>query len=114
MIDEGPSDVNITTRNDTTVDFRCVASTDSSTPLTLSWRKDDAGLDTRDPRVNLTEHKTMLSLNLHDLSLEEIETRYAGVYTCIARNGYSSQELSAKLVVQTAGTKDKGMISYQI
>ena len=98
----------VATGNDR-VDFRCVASTDNSTPLTLSWRKDDAGLDTHDPRVNLTEDNTLLRLDLHDLSLVEIEKNYTGEYKCIASNGYSSQEIAAKLAVQIAG---KGMISY--
>ena len=100
----------VITGNDS-VDFRCVASTDNSTPLTLSWRKDDAGLDTHYPRVNLTEDNTLLRLDLHDLSLEEIEEYYTGVYKCIASNGYSSQEMSAKLAVQIAG---KVMISYHL
>ena len=98
-MNEGPSDVMVATGNDS-VDFRCVASTDSSTPLTLSWRKDDADLDTHDPRVNLTEDNTLLTIDLHDLSLEEIEKNYTGVYKCIASNGYSSQEMSAKFAVQ--------------
>ena len=100
----------VATGNDS-AHFRCVASTDSSTLLTLLWRKDDAGLDTHDPRVNLTEDNTLLSLDLHDMSLEEIENNYTGVYKCIASNGYSSQEMSAKLAVQIA---DKGMICYHL
>ena len=102
----------VATGNDT-VDFRCVASTDSSTPLTLSWWKDDAGLDTHDRRVNLTEDKTLLTLDLHDLSLEEIDKKYMGTYKCIARNGYSSQEKSANLVLamKIPGTSAKGMVN---
>ena len=112
-IDESPQDVMLATGNDT-VDFRCVASTDSSTPLTLSWRKDDAGLDTHDPRVNLTEDSTLLSFDLHDLSLEEINKKYVGVYKCIARNGYSSQEKSANLALGvTIPETDKGMVSTE-
>ena len=104
------NDVTVATGNDR-VDFRCVAFTDSSTPLTLLWRKYDAGLDTHDPRVNLTEDNTLLSLDLHDLSPEEIEKNYTGVYKCIASNGYSSQEKKANFAVQIA---DKGMVSHHL
>ena len=110
MIDEGPKDVMVLPGNDT-VDFQCVASTDRSTLLALSWRKDNVNVNTSDPRINIAEDGTLLTLNFFNLPNADIEKRYAGVYKCIASNSYTSQEKSAKLTVKFPGISDTGMVS---
>ena len=80
----------------TEVRFQCEASSDDSTPVTITWKKDN------DPVALNTYHwftKTPreLIINTAGLSLNYFATNYLGDYICEARNGHSYAEAKAAL-----------------
>ena len=88
-----PQDVHIALEE---VRFNCEASSDDSTPVLITWKKDDTLISMeRDPRITITA--TDLIITLVGLSLYDIDTNYKGDYVCVADNGYSDAKAKATL-----------------
>ena len=93
MITVAPQDVHFT-RGLEEVRFHCDASSDDSTPVIITWEKDDALIDTdTDPRITISV--TELIINLVGLSVNDTEKKYTGEYTCVAYNEYSLAKAKA-------------------
>jgi len=84
--------------------FECAGSTDPSTPISASWRREDQLLYPEyDSRLTL-ETSNSLVINLANMTLEEIAESYGGEYKCVLTNGYSTAEAVALLSVKDAIT----------
>ena len=95
MITTAPRDV-LLAQGDQEVRFRCEASSDDSTPVTITWEKNEGsriymGMD---PRITITA--TQLIINLAGLTSSYILRNYVGDYFCVAENGYSYAEAKAE------------------
>ena len=82
-----PSDVALDEES-THARFNCSATSDSSTPVTLSWWKDGQRLyPDEDQRLTLEESGSLF-IDFQDMTLEQINEKYVGMYECQATNGY--------------------------
>ena len=76
------------------VRFQCEASSDDSTPVTITWKKDNEPITISTyQRITITSRE--LIINTLGLSLNDIRTRYVGEFLCEARNGHSFAEAKA-------------------
>ena len=96
---EVPSDVLIDD-DSTQARFNCSATSDSSTPVTLTWQKDGQHLQLLvDPRLTLGESQDLV-IDLRNLTLDAATLSYLGEYECHVSNGYQHRMASAYLDVQ--------------
>ena len=74
--------------------FQCEASSDASTPVTITWKKDNEPVNTY-RWFTITSRE--LIINTVGLSLYYAVTSFIGDYTCEATNGYSYAKAKAAL-----------------
>ena len=93
VITVSPQDVHYTLGLEE-VRFHCEASSDDSTPVNITWEKDNAPINMgRDSRIFI--NATELIIKLIGLSTNDIETNYTGQYMCIASDGYTIAKAKA-------------------
>ena len=80
----------------TKVRFQCEVFSDDSTPVTITWKKDNEPVSLNTYRW-FTITSSELIINMVGLSLHYAATSYIGDYTCEATNGYSYAEAKAAL-----------------
>ena len=94
VITVSPQDVHFTLGLEE-VRFHCEASSDDSTPVNITWEKDNAPIN-MDMDSRIVINATKLIINLKGLSTNDIETNYTGEYLCIASVGYTIAKAKAK------------------
>ena len=110
VITKAPEDVSYTVGTEE-VHFDCKATSDDSTPVLITWEKDDARIYMEmDPRVTITA--TQLIINLKNLSSEDVKKYYGGEYMCVAENGYSLAQAKATLYMSGEGPVGEGHNTY--
>jgi len=98
------------------IEFKCEASTDDSTPLTITWEKDDVRIyPSMDDRMTIHDNNSLF-INVKNLTMEKVTQGYAGQYQCVASNTYSEAIVLVTLNVVGAPNPDpvvaKGLGDY--
>ena len=97
------------------IQLRCVATSDPSTPVTITWYKGETPIN--DITSNhgdqyLVTNDGSLFIDFSDLSLDE-KQQLEGDYVCLASNGYSSVQATTSLEVSGTSTSSVDNIDLQ-
>ena len=77
--------------------FRCAATSDDATPVTIAWQHNDKDVHEEEGRIEILEDNTLRLITEND---DDEGASFEGDYKCIATNGYSSDTKTAALTLK--------------